>query len=340
MTRSQTPALQRALSAHEAAPTARTGAPPRGLLVPLRRGRSGGGRHPARRSGRRPGRSPRRWRAPPTQRTGVVPTTRGLRVRHAHRVPEVAAAVRRHADAVRLWLDLGRPAPSEGWDDEVAVQAGWLAARFAAPAGARRPASRRLRHRLAPVPRVGRRPAWPRAPTPRRPPTSAATWPTCSRVTPAWASLRSAGGGPRERPEPAGPETAERRAPRPRARRCQRRTGRVLHRTRPDKRRPSRRAEVAWRSCLPGFCHVSPQARPPPALRGAAALLLRRPVRHVRRRPRHGRERGRPHLRVPRPRRPVGRRPQAHLPARHPAAAAGAVPARVPRRPTSSSAGR
>ncbi len=132
MTRSQIPALQRALSAYEAAPTTRSGA------------------HLADYSFRfdadaLPTPSPRptgpgsAWTLAETlaelrlRDTGVVDTTRGLRVRHAHRVPEVAAAVHAHADAVRLWLDLGRPAPTGGWDDEVALQAAWLDARLGTP---------------------------------------------------------------------------------------------------------------------------------------------------------------------------------------------------------------
>ncbi|WP_420457448.1 hypothetical protein [Rubrivirga sp.] len=132
MTRSHVPALQRALSAHEAAPTARMGAhladysfrfdtdaPPTSAPRPTGPGTG--------------------WTLAETLRelrlrnTGVVPTTRGLRVRHAHRVPELAAAVRTHADAVGLWLDLGRPAPTGGWDDEVAFQAAWLDARLGTP---------------------------------------------------------------------------------------------------------------------------------------------------------------------------------------------------------------
>ena len=56
--------------------------------------------------------------------------SRGLRVRHAHRVPQLAVAVARHERAVAAWLGLGpaRP-PALGWDDEVDFLARWLDAR-------------------------------------------------------------------------------------------------------------------------------------------------------------------------------------------------------------------
>ena len=110
MTRSQLPVLQRALSAHEATPTSRTAAhladapfrfgPPEHHAQPVPRP-EGPGAH---------------WTPAETlcelrlRGVKVVETTLGLRVRHAHRLPEVAAAVRAHADVVRLWLRLGRPA--------------------------------------------------------------------------------------------------------------------------------------------------------------------------------------------------------------------------------------
>ena len=133
MTRSQLPVLQRALSAHEATPTSRTAAhladapfrfgPPEHHAQPVPRP-EGPGAH---------------WTPAETlcelriRGAKVVETTLGLRVRHAHRLPEVAAAVRAHADTVRLWLRLGRPAPEAGWDDGVALQAAWRRERFAAP---------------------------------------------------------------------------------------------------------------------------------------------------------------------------------------------------------------
>ena len=57
-------------------------------------------------------------------------TSRGLRVRHAHRVPQLAVAVARHERAVAAWLDLGdAPAPPLGWDDETDLLVRWLDAR-------------------------------------------------------------------------------------------------------------------------------------------------------------------------------------------------------------------
>ncbi|MEM7788782.1 MAG: hypothetical protein AAF594_13760 [Bacteroidota bacterium] len=62
----------------------------------------------------------------------VIETSGGLRLQHAHLLPELAAAIRRHELQVRLWFALGLDgaAPSNGWDDEVALHAGWLALRF------------------------------------------------------------------------------------------------------------------------------------------------------------------------------------------------------------------
>ena len=60
----------------------------------------------------------------------VTPTSRGLRLAHAHRMPELAEAVGRHHRAVRAWLDLGgRAAPALGWDDETDFLARWFDAR-------------------------------------------------------------------------------------------------------------------------------------------------------------------------------------------------------------------
>ncbi len=70
------------------------------------------------------------------RQTNIARTTRGLRVRHAHRVSALAAAVARHAAAVELWLALGRPEPSRGWDDEVALQRAWFRDRLAGDAAA------------------------------------------------------------------------------------------------------------------------------------------------------------------------------------------------------------
>ncbi len=58
-------------------------------------------------------------------------STAGLRVRHAHLLADLAEAVRRHEDAVRLWLALGRPVPTDGWDDETTLHLRWLEDRFA-----------------------------------------------------------------------------------------------------------------------------------------------------------------------------------------------------------------
>lgn len=62
----------------------------------------------------------------------VVETSRGLRVRHAHRLGALAPAVRRYEPAVRLWLTLGgdRGTPAGGWDDEVDLHRRWLTAPF------------------------------------------------------------------------------------------------------------------------------------------------------------------------------------------------------------------
>ncbi|MDT0630423.1 hypothetical protein [Rubrivirga litoralis] len=56
----------------------------------------------------------------------VVEAVGGLRVRHAHRLPALAAAVREHQRAVRLWLRLGAGAPARGWDDETWLRWTWL----------------------------------------------------------------------------------------------------------------------------------------------------------------------------------------------------------------------
>lgn len=56
----------------------------------------------------------------------VVEAVGGLRVRHAHRLPALAAAVREHERGVRLWLRLGAGAPARGWEDELWLQWTWL----------------------------------------------------------------------------------------------------------------------------------------------------------------------------------------------------------------------
>lgn len=61
------------------------------------------------------------------RRTTVERTSRGLRVRHAHRVPQLAEAVGRHERGVSAWLDLGgATAPALGWDDETDLLVRWL----------------------------------------------------------------------------------------------------------------------------------------------------------------------------------------------------------------------
>lgn len=62
----------------------------------------------------------------------LQPSTRGLRVPHAHRLRALAAAVRRHEPAIRLWLEMGadRGTPPQGWDDELDLHARWLEQRF------------------------------------------------------------------------------------------------------------------------------------------------------------------------------------------------------------------
>ena len=64
------------------------------------------------------------------RRASIQVTTNGLRVRHAHLLGDLAAAVRQHQDDVRLWLNLGRPVPRGGWDDEVELHLRWLDDRF------------------------------------------------------------------------------------------------------------------------------------------------------------------------------------------------------------------
>lgn len=59
--------------------------------------------------------------------TAVDVGSGGLRVRHAHRVPQLAVAVGRHPRAVAAWLALGpAPAPALGWDDEADLLARWF----------------------------------------------------------------------------------------------------------------------------------------------------------------------------------------------------------------------
>ena len=53
--------------------------------------------------------------------------SRGLKVRHAHRLSALAAAVAAYEPAVGVWLDLGgADAPAHGWDDATALHVRWL----------------------------------------------------------------------------------------------------------------------------------------------------------------------------------------------------------------------
>lgn len=46
-------------------------------------------------------------------------SSRGLRLRHAHRMPQLAVAIARFERTVSAWLDLGEAgAPAHDWDDE------------------------------------------------------------------------------------------------------------------------------------------------------------------------------------------------------------------------------
>lgn len=70
--------------------------------------------------------------------TKLVMTSRGLRVRHAHRLRDIARNVSRHERALAVWLRLrgeGVPAPfdAHAWDPAVRLHAAWFALRFEAP---------------------------------------------------------------------------------------------------------------------------------------------------------------------------------------------------------------
>lgn len=69
------------------------------------------------------------------RRRGAVLTraSRGVKLRHGHRLPALAAAVRQHEPALVTWLDLGgpdaaapRPFDAVAWDDEVRLHAVWF----------------------------------------------------------------------------------------------------------------------------------------------------------------------------------------------------------------------
>lgn len=133
MTRTLPPVLDRSLSAHESDPTSRSAS--HLADAPFRFGPDAPQVAAPRPTG--PGAD---WSLAETlcelrlRNAQVAVSTVGLRVRHAHRMPEVAAAVQAHAAPVRLWLDLGRPAPEAGWDDETALRASWLRTQFGTPA--------------------------------------------------------------------------------------------------------------------------------------------------------------------------------------------------------------
>jgi hypothetical protein len=56
----------------------------------------------------------------------VVETTRGLRVRHGWRMPDLVEAVAQHERAVSVWLRNGSPSPAAGWDDATALWVSWI----------------------------------------------------------------------------------------------------------------------------------------------------------------------------------------------------------------------
>lgn len=124
MTSLLAPALDRALSAHEADPTSRSGAhlaeysfrfEPEAPVAPVPRPQSDD-----------------EWTLAQTLQelrlrgVAVERTSRRLHVRHGWRLPALAEAVRQHETAVAVWLDLGRPAPTLGWDDATALHVAWL----------------------------------------------------------------------------------------------------------------------------------------------------------------------------------------------------------------------
>ena len=68
----------------------------------------------------------------------LILTSRGLRLRHAHRLPDVARNATRHERALTAWMDLHQrpvPAPFDAaeWDPGVRLYAAWFALRFEAP---------------------------------------------------------------------------------------------------------------------------------------------------------------------------------------------------------------
>lgn len=128
-------AIDRAVAAHDADPHSESGRALAGL--PLRFGA------PAPEAPSRP-EAGGDWTLAETlgeiERRGarLVMTSRGLRVRHAHRLRDVARNAARHERALAVWLDLkgeAAPAPFDArtWDPAVRLQAAWFALRFEAP---------------------------------------------------------------------------------------------------------------------------------------------------------------------------------------------------------------
>lgn len=127
--------IDRAVAAHDAAPHDRTGEALAGL--PLRFGapEASGANYPA------PGAD---WTLAETlgevERRGVrlAVSSRGLKVRHANRLQDVARNVALHETACATWLSLRDaevPAPFDApeWDPAVRLYAAWFALRFDVP---------------------------------------------------------------------------------------------------------------------------------------------------------------------------------------------------------------
>ncbi|MEL6615037.1 MAG: hypothetical protein AAFQ43_04835 [Bacteroidota bacterium] len=129
-------AIGRAVAAHDAAPRSESGRALAGL--PLRFGAPAPEAPPVRPA------SGGDWTLAETlgeiERRGarLAMSSRGVKLRHAHRMPDLARNVRRHARALAVWLSLrgeAVPAPfdARGWDPAVRLQAAWFALRFEAP---------------------------------------------------------------------------------------------------------------------------------------------------------------------------------------------------------------
>lgn len=127
--------IDRAVAAHRAAPHDRRGEALAGLALRFGTPEPAVVRRPA------PGAD---WTLAETlgeiERRGVrlVVSSRGLKVSHANRLPDVARNVARHETAVAMWLSLREdtaPAPfdARAWDPAVQLYAAWFALRFEAP---------------------------------------------------------------------------------------------------------------------------------------------------------------------------------------------------------------